>query len=361
MDACRERLQKVFESTDTDVIVLPNGVQPYSNFFYTTGVEGGLFEGATALLTEDGTTLLLSVLSDENALRRVSRSVHVRKFSTGKEAESMIRKYTKGKVVGFDGAALPFNSHRKMKVLAEPRRMVDVSGVLEDARSVKGEDEIENIRHAVRIAKRAFSDIENSFKPGITEKELASNFDSLVEEQGSSNSFETIVCFGKNSSIPHHVSDSTRLKPNSLILIDAGAKHNGYCSDITRTFMFRPDKSSASYGRMADMYETVKGAQRAALEAAKSGAYGDSVHKAAEETINRHNGGIYKGKFIHGLGHSIGIDVHDSEKWALAPRCHQRIREGMVFSDEPGIYVEGFGGVRIEDDILITQDEATML
>lgn len=356
-----ERLRKVFGHTDADAIVLPKGVQQSSNFLYMTGLGGDLFEGSIAVLTRDGITLLANVLEDEAAMRKVSASIRVKRYGSVREAESIIRKHTKGKAVGFDGSSMPFSQHARMKKITEPRRLVDVSGAFGEARAVKGEDEVEDIREAVRIVKRAHSSIRDSLKEGITELEVAGRFDSIVRGQGSEPSFATIVCFGRNSAIPHHISDRTRLKPNSLVLIDAGAKYRGYCSDITRTSIFRPDRSSKAYGRMSDMYGTVEEAQRAALAAAKPGAYGYLAHKAADDVINAHANGIYKGRFIHGLGHSLGIDVHDSDKWALAPRCRMRIKEGMVFSDEPGIYVEGLGGVRIEDDILITRGGAVML
>lgn len=361
MDPYKERLRKVFSHTDADAIVLPKGAQQSSNFLYMTGLEGDLFEGSIAVLTPDGITLLVNVLEDAAAMRGVSPSIRVRRYGSVKEAESMIREHTRGRTVGFDGASLPFAQHRRIRRVAQPRSMADVSSAFSEARAVKGSDEVANIRGAIRTVKRAFSAIQDSFRPGVTELEVVRRFDSIVRELGSEPSFATIVCFGKNSAIPHHVSDGTRLRPNSLVLIDAGAKRYGYCSDITRTFIFRPERSSRAYSRMSDIYATVREAQSAALAAASPGSFGYAAHRAAERVINSHDGGIYKGRFIHGLGHSLGIDVHDSERWALAPRCHGRIREGMVFSDEPGIYLQGFGGVRIEDDILVTGKGAVML
>lgn len=361
MDQYKNRLRKLFEKGDVDAIVLSKSSQQNSNFMYMTGLEGDLFDGSLLILTEGRIVLLASVLEDKAAMGRVSNSITVRRFLNGKEAWSIVKRYTDGRRVGFDGSSLPFSTYERLRKLSAARKMVDASGIFDEARSVKDDAEIRNIRRAVRIVKRAIEGAREGFKPGVTEIDISDRLDALIREQDSANSFKTIVCFGKNSAIPHHVSDRTRLRPNSLVLIDAGAKYMGYCSDITRTFIFRPDKSSLKYRRMLDMYDTVEGAQRLALRAARNGAYGDSVHSAAEKCIDTYNGGIYKGKFIHGLGHSIGLDVHDSASWALAPRCHMRIKEGMVFSDEPGIYIGGFGGVRIEDDILITSKGAVML
>ncbi len=168
-------------------------------------------------------------------------------------------------------------------------------------------------------------------------------------------SFPTIVCFGKNAAVPHHVPGNVKLERNSFVLIDAGARYMGYCSDVTRTYIFKPAKKSQKYRRMLDMYNTVKEAQEIALRSIKPGIRCEVPYNKAKGHIDKAHGGIYKGRFIHGLGHQIGIDVHDVGP-NLTLNSKERILENMVFSDEPGIYIEGFGGVRIEDDVLVTKD-----
>lgn len=196
----------------------------------------------------------------------------------------------------------------------------------------------------------------------MTEKQVAAKLDFLMMHHGADEpSFKTIVCFGANSALPHHSPTEAKLRANNLVLIDAGAKYQNYCSDLTRTFIFKPEKHTKRHARMADMYETVKMAHDMAFRAIRPGIPGSSVHKVAQDFIDSYGGGTYKGKFIHALGHSIGIDVHDSEIIALAPKADMKLQKGMVFSDEPGIYVNGFGGVRIEDDIVVTKNGASFL
>ncbi len=362
MEELEQRAKKIFGATDADVILLPKGPLPYCNFFYATGLNEGLFDGSIALLDRDaGITLFINALEDSGAVRAASTALAIERVHGAADMMVKIRECTKGMAVGFDGSALPYNSYLHLKAGVKAARMVDASKAFDEARSVKGEEEISRIRRAVGITRHAFSQISGSFKPGLRETELAEEFDSMVTSEGAATSFETIVAFGKNSAVPHHVPGKTRLKQNSFVLIDAGARYRGYCSDLTRTYIFKPEKSTASCRRMSDMRAAVVLAQQVALDAARAGAYTDEVHRAAEELIGRCSNGAYKGRFIHGLGHSIGIDVHDSEHWALAPRCHRKLKEFMVFSNEPGIYIEGFGGVRIEDDILIKKNRAVML
>ena len=157
----------------------------------------------------------------------------------------------------------------------------------------------------------------------MTERELAARFDYLMQEAGSrGTAFSTIVAFGRNAALPHHSPGGSRLRGNSFVLIDAGARYNNYCADLTRTFIFRPDRKSAKYARMVEMMEIVRRAQRAALLKVREGVDGSTVHMAAQEVIDKSAGGRYKGSFIHSLGHSLGIEVHDGEGRLLAePAC----------------------------------------
>ncbi len=349
---------------DLDAILLFNDGEESSNFLYMTGFNSGVFEDTPLLLLNDRMVVFSSMLEYSTAVSQAKKqgSISVEKMTSREEIVSKIRKFTQGKTIGFDGEYLPFSTYMHLKALAKPRSAVNVSGRFSALRRIKNADEIKYMKEAVRIVKSAFSTIPQYFRTGMTEKELSARFNYLMEEAGAdAQSFKTIVCFGKNSAMPHHSPDATRLSENSFILIDAGAKYNNYCSDMTRTFIYKPKKDSAKYKKMLGIYDTVKEAQRLALENVKPGVSGSSIHKIAQNYIDSAKGGIYKGRFIHSLGHSIGIDVHDDSSVGFSPSVKAKLEAGMVISDEPGIYIDGFGGVRLEDDVLIEKNGATFL
>ncbi|EQD36694.1 peptidase M24 [mine drainage metagenome] len=363
MDAYRYRIRSLLKE-DLDAVLLFNGSEESSNFLYMTGFTSGVFEGTPLLLLRDRMVIFSSVLEYSIAVEQASMrgNMKVERVTSRTGLVSKIRKFTYGKRVGFDGDYLPFGTYMHLKALAKAKALVNISDRFHMLRGIKDETEIRYIKEAVHIVKSAFSGIPTYFRAGMSEKELSARFNYLMEQAGAdAQSFKTIVCFGKNSAMPHHSPDSTRLRENSLVLIDAGAKYRNYCSDMTRTFIYKPDKGSAKYRRMADIYNTVKMAQEKALEGARPGIEGSSVHKIAQDYIDRAHKGVYKGRFIHSLGHSIGIDVHDDNKIGFSPSVSVKLKEGMVISDEPGIYIDGFGGVRLEDDVLIKKDGAVFL
>jgi Xaa-Pro dipeptidase len=362
MDYTKQRLKSIFSRNEIDSALLVNGEEASSNFLYMTGLTSGVFEGTPLLLLKDKMILFANSLEYEIAVENANSSTDVVKISSSDDLLHKISKYTKGKRVGFDGSVLSFKSYSRIKKRFSPKSLVNIEQSFAELRSIKNEDELRSIRKAADIARKAFDAVQDSFAVGITEKKVAAKMDYHMMDFGADEtSFKSIVCFGKNAALPHHSPDNTKLQENSFVLIDAGAKYNNYCSDMTRTFIFRPDKSSKKYARMVDIYNTVKEAQRLALASIKEGVECRVPHNVADSYINKAHGGIYKGKFIHALGHSIGIDVHDSDYLGLYPSCKIKMKSGMVFSDEPGIYITGFGGVRIEDDLVVQKNGASIL
>ncbi len=353
------RLSKIFGHTNADVIIVMNTGIIDSNFLYISGFTSGIFEDSVLLLKRKSATLITSELEYYTALQQKPNNMRVIKENSKDAIDSIIREQVSGRTVGINGSFLPYGYAKRILELGA-KRIIDASGAFAEARLVKDPGEIALMRKANAIAKKAFAEIPKYFKEGITEKKLAAQFDYLMMLNGADGqSFQTIVSFDKNAAMPHHMPDSTALKPNSIVLIDAGAKYMNYCSDITRTFIFKPEKSSEKYARIIDMYNTVKEAQARALREIKPGALASAPHIAAEHYINTASNGIYNGKFIHSLGHSIGIDVHDG--LGLSRGYKFKLRPGMVFSDEPGIYIEGFGGIRIEDDVIVTEKGAAFM
>ncbi len=361
MRSVKDRIKKVFDNTKADAIVILNTKTEDSNFLYLTGFTSGVFEGTVMIVSRKGLVLLANPLEYEIAKEQRPKEMLVVKIESADDIKKAMRAHLSNKVVGVNESFMPYASHKRIKEYSGARRLINVSKAFAKARATKSRDEIENLRIANRITKSALLEVRKFIKIGVKEKDIAAMFDYLIMMHGADGpSFESIVSFGKNAALPHHMPDNTRLRSNSFVLMDVGARYRNYCADVTRTFIFEPDKKTDKYKRMADMYETVKEAQAIALKAIKPGADASEAHVAAEKHINSARNGIYKGKFIHALGHSIGIETHDGNI-ALAPNMHFKLREGMVFSDEPGIYIVGFGGVRIEDDVLVTRRGAELL
>ena len=180
----------------------------------------------------------------------------------------------------------------------------------------------------------------------MTELELAAQMEYRMNLHGASGrSFATIVAFGPHAAEPHYSPGEARLQPGQSIVCDFGAIYRRYVSDITRSFHFGPRDEE-----MKAVHDTVEAAQKSALDAIRPGVPAREVHLAAENVINASR---WKGRLTHGVGHSIGLAVHDG--WAYGPKADDLIEVGMAFTVEPGIYLPGKGGVRIEDDIVVTK------
>lgn len=222
-----------------------------------------------------------------------------------------------------------------------------VSDICGEFRRVKTVREVENIRAAQKITDAAFAHVLNFIRVGVTEKEVAAELEYAMRRNGADGfAFETIAVSGKNSSLPHGVPSDELLTENSFLTMDFGARYNGYCSDMTRTVVL-----GKADDKIRDIYETVLEAQKRGIAAARAGVDGASVDAAARDYINSRG---YEGKFGHSLGHSLGLEIHESPRFSS--RSTDIFVPGNIMTVEPGIYIEGFGGCRIEDMVLITED-----
>jgi len=228
----------------------------------------------------------------------------------------------------------------KMRLVSS---FVDIATV----RAIKTEDEITKMAAAQVIAQKAFSKVTSNIKAGISEREVAAELLYEMQYLGASGaSFDIIVAFGENSALPHHKTGDRRLVKNDIILIDMGAKLNGYCSDMTRTFSIG-DVS----GQLKELHALVLEAQNMCLKNIRAGMTGHEADIIAREFFKA-NG--YEKEFGHSLGHGIGIDVHESTR--VAATSQDILKPNMVITVEPGLYIDGIGGVRIEDMIVIQED-----
>jgi Xaa-Pro aminopeptidase len=223
-------------------------------------------------------------------------------------------------------------------------RLKTTPGIIETARSIKDESEIATIKSAIAISIKALAQLLLYIKAGITESELAGMLDFQIRKLGARNSFDTIVAFGPNGSRPHHQPGKRKLKKKDVVLIDFGAKYNGYCSDITRCFVI--GGMTTFYKKV---YDVVEQAQAAAIKTIKPGVKIMRVDAAAREVIEKAGLPVYG----HGTGHGFGLEIHEDP--FLKPDGKGKLKPGQVITIEPGIYIPGKLGIRIEDDILVTE------
>ncbi len=221
-----------------------------------------------------------------------------------------------------------------------------LAAAIEEIRIVKTDGEIEKIKAAQKIAEDAFAHVLTFIKPGVTEKEIALGLDFYMLSHGAEAvSFETIAVAGKNSSMPHGVPGDYKVQNGDFITLDFGATVDGYHSDMTRTVILGTPSE-----KQKEIYETVLRAQTESLAVLKEGISGFDADKVARDVITAAG---YGDNFGHGLGHGVGVEIHESPN--LSPRSKHTLTAGNVVTDEPGIYLPGEFGVRIEDMALITE------
>jgi Xaa-Pro aminopeptidase len=241
------------------------------------------------------------------------------------------------------------------KITGKGAKLVNISGKLEKVRAIKNETEIKLLEKSQRINEKVFLEVKKQIikhakkllKKKLTEEEVAWQIISLGHKYGAEDiSFDPIVAFGENSASPHHTPGKRHLKKGDTVLIDMGMKYQGYCSDMTRTFF-----PFGATEKQKEIYNIVLKAQLAGLEALKPGITGKKSDQAARQIIAKAG---YGDKFGHSTGHGIGLDVHE---WpSSSPGFKEKLKEGVVITVEPGIYLPGDFGVRIEDMALITKN-----
>jgi len=349
-----KRIYKNLESS-VDAIVLMNAVDPHldMSFFHATDlVTGGLFERSAAILWPDGRVEVFTSRLEEPSARKATEIDLVVYETNDERNEHLARRLSGLSNVGVNPNELTHADHQTLSATIKGPKLVDVGKAVAHARLVKDKKELDRMQRAADIASRVADEIPSMLKAGMMEYELAAEINYRMQRLGSSGpSFSTIVGFGENSAEPHYTSGERRLAEGDYVLCDFGAYYQHYASDITRTFVF--GKASAKH---REVYDIVLDAQRIGLEACRAGANGGDVHKAVAARIDATP---YKGRFIHGTGHSLGLAVHDGP--GLHPRWNLTLEEGMVMTVEPGIYLPDFGGVRIEDDVVITRDGCRLL
>ena len=336
-----ERALPILEQQSVDAMI----VRDIANIRYLTGYTN---DTGVLVLTKDGGASLITDFRFLFQAKAQAKDCDVLDVAGTTYEELIAKVLTEHGVsrVAFEREATKYKDYEAMAKHIEPE-LVPVDNILIELRKIKTADELAKLRRAESIGDIAFSKILGDLKPGVTELEIAAKLTYYMCMEGATgNSFPPIVASGVNSSMPHAIPGERRIQKGDFITMDFGCVYDGYCSDMTRTVVL--GKADAEQRKI---YETVLRAQQAVLDKIHAGMTGREIDGIARTIINEAG---YEGCFGHGLGHSVGLEIHEPP-YANA-RSEEIVRAGSMMTVEPGIYVEGFGGVRIEDLVLVTEE-----
>jgi Xaa-Pro aminopeptidase len=319
------------------------------NVRYLTG-----FSGTTGLCVvgEEGNYFLTDFRYKEQSEHEITGfKIIIAKDSLFEELQKR-RIFRGAERVGVEGNFLPYAEFQKLRRLFKRVRFVPQAELVESVSSIKDEKEIALIRAAARISDRVFQDVLGVLKPGVRELEVSAEISYLHKFFGAEHdAFETIVASGARGALPHGVASTKKIRRGEFVTLDFGCVYRGYCCDITRTVAVgEPGK------KLREVYRVVQDAQMKAIEAAKAGVVAKDLDAVARRHIERSGYGRH---FGHSLGHGIGLQVHEPPR--ISWMSSYRLQRGNVITIEPGIYLPGTGGVRIEDDILVLNGKSIVL
>jgi Xaa-Pro aminopeptidase len=356
----RERHRRIREAlvrADVDCLIL---TRP-ANVTYVTGFMG---EDSWAIVLPKGIVLVTDSRYSEQARQECPGArgcrIIIRKEAMFKAVAKLLRKFRSpprlarrgsgeaGLKIAVEKSASIADFEGLKKHLKCRIRTTD--SIIETARRTKDEKEIAAIRLASKIAGRAFENTRRRIRTGMTENELAGMLDFEIRKSGGQNGFPTIAAFGANASRPHHRPTNRKLRKNDTILIDFGVRYKGYCCDVTRCL------TVGRVNRLYDkVYKAVKNAQSAAMNMVKAGVEIKKVDEAARAVLKKEGLPVYG----HGTGHGLGLEVHEMP--TVSAKSEGTLQAGDVTTIEPGVYMPGRLGVRIEDDVLVTQEGYILL
>lgn len=317
-------------------VTKPEDIYYYSGFTGSTG---------SALITEGA----LYFFADFRYTKQVSQQCvgyTIKEVSAKKNTMDHLKELVVG-TLAYEDQYMSVSEYNALKSAILEERLVPLKNTITVLRAIKDEEEIVNLRQAAAIADKGFLHVLDIVKPGMTEKELALELEFFMRKQGASGlSFTTIVASGIRSSMPHGVASDKVIEKSDMLTLDFGCMYNGYCSDMTRTFVV-----GTADERQKELYNIVLETQLKVLEAIKPGAHCKEIDALSREIIGGYGYGEFYG---HGLGHGVGLEIHELP--VLNGTSEFVLEENMVVTDEPGIYLPDFGGVRIEDTVLVTKD-----
>jgi Xaa-Pro dipeptidase len=341
-----DKLVSVLQKNNTDAIL----IAPSEEMEFIMGHNTHLCERFQALIIKkDGTYFYVCNLLTVDEIQDVlGPDIKVYGWFDGDIFTDTVKKAFEEN--GLIGKTIAVNSTERAFLILQIMDAVNVKFVngkplLEEMRMIKDEEELENLRMAAKITDESYDELLKFIKPGIKEADIARKMNEIFKEKGADEGF-TMVCSGPNSSYPHYNSDQRVIQEKDVIVLDWGCKYNDMCADMSRT-VFVGDISEEE----RQVYEIVLASQEAGEKAAVAGAYIPDVDKAAREVIEKSGYGKY---FFTRLGHGIGYSVHESPDIKASNK--RNLEKGMVFSIEPGIYIAGKFGMRIENIVAVTKD-----
>jgi Xaa-Pro aminopeptidase len=320
-----------------------------ADWYYLTGFTG---ESGTLVVTRRGCTLVTDGRFAGQAKGEAPGvNVVLQKSSLFESTGKFIA--SQNNAVGFDPAQVSVAQFQTLrKAAGRGKRWKPVSGMAATLRTRKEPQELAVMRRAAILAGQVVEGVVGQLKTGVSELEIAAEIEFQMRRRGASGpAFESIVAFGERSALPHARPSAKRLKKNELVVLDVGAILAHYCSDITRTFYF-----GKAPKQIRMWYQSVQDAQIAAIAAVKNGACCGDVDAAARQVLARNGLDKY---FVHSTGHGLGLEVHEEPRLARGQK--QRLESGNVVTIEPGVYVDGVGGIRIEDDVAVHSNRTEVL
>ncbi|MGQ9759317.1 MAG: M24 family metallopeptidase [Candidatus Methanomethylicaceae archaeon] len=338
----KKRREKIFDAIEKKGLDGAIFVSP-ENIFYLTGapfVKGEV--GKILYLNKEGVSSIIVTDLDYQEVADLAQSVDIVKTDFGERPSERLKKIA-GKRNGFEEQRMSYSLYEYLKKDLE---LVPMNGCTEKMREVKEEEEIRRIESAQRITERALEEALPKFTREMSEVEVASEVERLMRLHGAeAYAFESIVASGPRAIYPHGLPTRRRVKEGECVILDFGARVGNYCADMTRTFFAGTPKRE-----LQDINCAVANAQSEALKAARPGISGKELDRVARDILKEFG---YEKYFSHGLGHGVGIEVHEGP--SLSTRAEGVLVAGNVVTIEPGVYIPGLGGVRIEDIILITE------
>ncbi len=345
----KSRMESLLAISGVDAIM----IVPGANMVYFTGLEFHLSERPIiAIFTQQGLSIIMPALETPKVTKRPD--LEAMPIAWG-DADGYMGAFQKaitdlgltGKRIGIDGMTMRVTEWLNFMQIDPTLQVVPIERALVNIRAHKKADEINLMRRAVRASEQALAQLLDEIKPGMTERQIGARLNDLVLQMGCNGiAFEALVQTGPNSDNPHGFTTDRVLQEGEFLLIDYGGKIDGYPADITRTFCFGQPTAD-----MQKIYDTVLAANEAAKAIVAPGVPMGVVDKAARDVIEAAGYGQY---FTHRTGHGLGLDTHEPIP-QIAPNVTDLLEAGMTFTIEPGIYLPGVGGVRIEDNLLVTE------